>query len=235
MALHGGRSAPRAWLAAVQSALWVCWDDGAGRDVLDPSCWQRVDLPPGAPDPRELRLGFLDAATAVVRGADDDVFLLVRGEPSLQLADATMAIDPRERLAPIACSPNGHVPIYSRGRWAWQPSPCALPAGQCVAEAALPGLRPPVALALYFSVEVRADARRGVTMATEATASAAVIASVGVAFDPARWIGRRLAWLELQSIRRPQLRELPPTRSRGPLAAAERDALATIVCGGQVP
>ncbi|MFY0530709.1 hypothetical protein [Nannocystis pusilla] len=118
--LHGGSAAPRAWLGAIRSALWVCWDDGSRRGAPDAACWQRVDLPPGAPDPREARAAFLDAATAVVRGADDATFVLTRGDPSLQLADAV--IDPRERLAAIACSPNGHVPIYSRGSWAWAPS-----------------------------------------------------------------------------------------------------------------
>jgi hypothetical protein len=230
--LHGGSAAPRAWLGAVQSALWICWDDGTRRGAPDAACWQRVDLPPGAPDPREARAAFLDAATAVVRGADEATFVLLRGDPSLQPADA--AIDPRERLAAIACSPSGHVPIYSRGRWAWAPSPCPLPAGQCVRGPALTRLRRPSAFDFFVSVELRAQAHRGVGMATEATTSTSVVASLGVAFDPRRWIGRQLAWHELHAARRPQLRELPPTRSRGPLAGREREALAAIMCGGEV-
>jgi len=230
--LHGGKAAPRAWLAAVHSALWICWDDGSGRGAPDDACWQRVDLPPSAPDPREARVAFLDPATAVVRGADDATFLLARGDPSLQAVDASF--DPRERLAPFACSPSGHVPIYSRGRWAWAPSPCPLPAGQCVRGPALAKLRRPIGLDLFFRVELRADARRGVADTTEATTSTSVVASIGVAFDPARWIGQQIAWHELHVARRPQLRELPPTRSQGPLAAREREAVAAIVCGGQV-
>ncbi|MDC0719580.1 hypothetical protein [Nannocystis bainbridge] len=230
--LHGGSAAPRAWLGAVHSALWICWDDGSRRGPPDAACWQRVDLPPGSPDPRDARAAFLDAATAVVRGADDATFLLIRGEPSLQPVDAS--IDPRERLAAIECSPSGHVPTHAHGAWAWMPSPCPLPAGQCVRGPALPRSRRPSGLDLFVSVELRAQARRGVGPATEATTSTSIIASLGVAFDPARWVGRQLAWNELHAARRPQLRDLPPTRSRGPLAAQERDALAAIVCGGEV-
>ncbi|MCY1062896.1 hypothetical protein [Nannocystis sp. SCPEA4] len=230
--LHGGRAAPRAWLGAVQSALWICWDDGTGRGTPDGACWQRVDLPPGAPDPREARATFLDAATAVVRGADDNTFLLVRGDPALQPGEPSL--DPRERLAPLACGPSGHVPIYSRGRWAWAPSPCPLAAGQCVSGPALAKLRRPTGLDLFFRLELQADARRGVSVASEATTSVAVVASIGVAFDPARWVGQQFAWQELHAARRPRLRDLPPTRSHGPLATREREAVAAVVCGGQV-
>lgn len=231
--LHGGRAAPRAWLASVRAALWICWDDGARRGPPDPDCWQRVDLPAGGADPRELRASFLDAATVVVRDADERTFQLVRGEPTLQSADiAALDVEPRERLTAIPCSPSGHVPIYIRGRWSWIMAPCAAPAGPCVAPPALPALRRPSELALSFSVEVRAEDRRELATAVQASTTTSVIASVRVGFDPARWFGRQIAWHELQSARRPRVRDLPPLRSTGPLAERERDALVAVVCGG---
>src|SRR5690606_16939477 len=142
--LHGGRAAPRAWLASVRASLWICWDDGARRGVPDPDCWQRVDLPPSGADPRELRASFVDATTVVVRGADEHMFQLVRSDPTLQAADlATLGVEPRERLAALSCGPGGHVPIYRRGRWAWIPAPCSAPSRPCVAPPALPALRRP--------------------------------------------------------------------------------------------
>jgi hypothetical protein len=232
--LHGGPAAPRAWLAAVQSTLWVCWDDGARLGEPDPGCWQRVDVPPHAPDPRELRVGFLDPGTVAMRAADDAVFLLVRGDPTPHPSESAAAIEPGERLAAIACSPSGHVPIYRRGGWAWAPSPCALPAGQCVATPALPRLRRPANVELFVRLELRTATRLRVTEASRTTVRTSVIASVGVAFDPRRWLGRQVAWHELQAARRPRLRKLPATRSQGALAVREREALAAILCGGHV-
>lgn len=233
--LHGGSPAPRAWLAAIHGGLWVCWDDRSRHGAPDPDCWQRVDMPPGAPDPRELRAVFLDAGTVVVRGAEGEVLQLVRGDPALQVVDAGfIAVEPRQRLAPVPCGPNGHVPTYSRGRWAWSAAPCSAAAGQCVAPPALPGLRRPAGLDLFFTIEVRASERREVAAATEAITGSSVLASLGWAFDPARSLGRRIAWHELQSARRPRLRDLPPLRGTGPVAAREREALAAVLCGGQV-
>ena len=233
--LHGGRAAPHAWLAVHRGALWICWDDGARRGALDPDCWRRIELPPGAVDPRELRAVFLDAATALLRGPDERALQIARGDPAAQPAElAAEHVEPRGRPATLACSTIGHVPIFIRGRWAWRDAPCPAEAGSCVAPPTLPRLRRPIGVELWFDLELRTRERRGADAATEASAGAELVAGFGAAFDPAGWFARRLAWQELQVSRRPQLRDLPALRSTGPLAAGERDALAAAVCGGQV-
>lgn len=234
--LHGGRDAPHAWLAAAAGSLWICWDDRSRHGAPDPDCWQRVDLPPGGPDPRELRAIFLDAGTLVARVGAGEALQLVRGDPSLRPVDpGLVAVEPREALARIPCGPNGHVPIYRRGRWAWHEAPCSAGADSCVAAAALPRLRRPVGLDVFFSIELRAEAYREVGSGVAAASSSSLVASVGVAFDPARWLGWQFAARELEAARRPRLRELPPPRSSGPLAVKEREAVAAIVCGGFSP
>jgi hypothetical protein len=232
--VHGGQAAPRAWLAALPDALWICWDDRSRRGPPDPACWQRVELPAGGPDPRELRAQFLDAGTVVVRGSDVAA-QFVRGDAAaLPLEPAALTIEPRARPTALACGPTGHVPIYTRGRWAWIAAACPSPAGACVAPPPLPPLRRPLALALNLDVEARAGQLREVADGAQAIAGVTVLASIGVAFDPARQASRRLAWQDLQAARRPRLRELPPARARGPLAAREREVVAAVVCGGQV-
>lgn len=234
--LHGGRNAPRSWLATVAGALWICWDDHSGRGAPDPDCWQRVDLPPGALDPRELRAIFLDAGTVIARGGGGEALQLVRGDPALQIVDpGLVAVEPREGLVPVPCGPNGHVPIYSRGRWTWRAAPCSAGASACVAAAALPRLRRPAGPEFFFTIELRARARRDLGDETTEVRASSLVASVGVAFDPARWLGWQFAARELEAARRPRLRELPPPRSSGPLAVQEREAIAAIVCGGSVP
>lgn len=230
--VHGGPAAPRGWLAALPGSLWICWDDGSRRGPPDPACWQRVELPAGAPEPRELRAQFLDAATVVARGPDG-ALQIARGDAAAQPVDpSALPVEPRARPAALACGPTGHVPIYTRGRWAWIAAACPTPAGACVAPPALPPLRRPLALALSFDVEARAGALREVAAGAQAIAGVTVLAAVGWSFDPVRQASRRLAWQELQAARRPQLRELPPARASGPLAAREREVLAAVVCGG---
>lgn len=231
--LHGGRVAPNAWLAVHRGALWICWDDAARRGPPDPDCWRRVDLPTTV-DPRELRAVFLDAATAAIRGSDDRTLQITRGDPTAQPAElAAEHVEPRGRPAPLACSTIGHVPIYLSGRWAWRDAPCPEEAGSCVAPPLLPRLRRPIGVDLSFGLEVRTRERRGADTSAQAIAGAEIVAIFGAAFDPAGWFGRRLAWQELQSARRPQLRDLPALRSTGPLATHEREALAAAVCGGR--
>lgn len=232
--LHGGRAAPRAWLAVDRGALWLCWDDGARRGAPDPDCWQRVELPT-AVDPRELRAVFLDAGTALVRDADERTLQITRGDVAAHPADvAAQDVLPGERPTPLACGPTGHVPIVMQGRWAWRAAPCSAGAGTCVAAPALPRLRRPIGFALFLAVEARTGERSVAELGARTIAGAEIVAAIGGAFDPAGWFGQRLAWQELQAARRPQARALPELRSTGPLAAREREALAAAVCGGQV-
>lgn len=230
-ALHGGRAAPHAWLAVHRGALWICWDDGLRRGAADPGCWQRIDLPLEV-DPREVRGMFLDAATALIRGPDARTLQISRGDAAALPTETT--VEPRGRPAPLACSPIGHVPIFTRGRWGWRDAPCPADGGQCVAPPLLPRLRRPGGPALTLGLEVRVRERRGVDGGAQSIAGTEFIASLGATFDPAAWFGHRVAWQDLQAARRPRVLELPAPRSTGPLAARERDALAAAVCGGPV-
>lgn len=229
--LYGGRAAPGAWLAIARGALWICWDDGARRGALDPDCWRRVELPIDV-EPRELRATFLDAGTALLRGPDGRTQQISRGDATAQPVDA-IGVEPRERLAAIACSPIGQVPIYTRGRWAWRDAPCAVAVDRCVAPPQLPRLRRPTWIGLTFGVEVRVREHRSADAGARAIASAELVASLGASFDPTGWLGRRIAWQDLQTARRPRLRALPDAGD-GPLAGREREALVAALCGGHV-
>jgi hypothetical protein len=87
-------------------------------------------------------------------------------------------------------------------------------------------------LRLRIGLELRARERwrdLGIPGAA-ATSGLQLLAVVQIGLDPLRFAAQRRERADLQAQARPTLRALPAPRSRGPLRAAERQALRDAVC-----
>lgn len=226
--VHGGFAAPRAWLALWRGDAWVCWD------APDPRCWQRLELA-GIVDVASLRAEFVDASTLVLGDGNDPTWWIVRGDPGPRLAAWTTT--PRETPQPRPCGPTGALPVASRERLGFITRPCpeAPSEGFVCARRAHPlRLRRPSMLRLRIGLELRARERWRSREAPDdlATTGLQLLAVLQIGIDPLRFGAQRRERADLQAQARPRLHALPAPRSRGPLLAAERQALHAAVCEG---
>lgn len=223
--VHGGFAAPSAWLALWRGEAWVCWEAGVD------GCWQRLELA-GVVDLATVRAEFVDRSGLILGDRSEITWLIVRGDPQPQTP--TWTAIPRQSPRTHDCGPAELLPIADDDALRFVPRPCAEAPGAtqlCVHPGRRLRLRPASALHLRVGLELRAldDWRLpelGLTMAT----GMQLLATVGVGLDPAAWIGQRRERADLQAQARPAVRALPPPRSSGPLAAAERQALRAVIC-----
>ncbi|MBA3549670.1 MAG: hypothetical protein H0T76_24595 [Nannocystis sp.] len=226
--VHGGFAAPRAWLAVWRGDAWVCWD------APEPRCWQRLELA-DIVDVASLRAEFVDASTLVLGDGNDPTWWIVRGDPGPRRAAWTAT--PRETPQPRACGPTGALPIASRERLGFIIRPCPETSSEafvCVRRARALRLRRPSMLRLRFGLELRARQRWRSREAPDdlTTTGLQLLAVLQIGIDPLRFVAQRRERADLQAQARPSLHALPAPRSRGPLFAAERQALHAAVCGG---
>jgi len=226
--VHGGLVAPHAWLALWRGDAWVCWDAPA------PDCWQRLELAELVELP-DLRAEFVDSSTLVLGDRGEATWWIVRGDPNPRRADETGA--PREAPQPRACGPTGALPVASRERLGFLLRPCpeAPAERQLCARPARPlRLRRPGPLRLRLGLELRTRERwRGADDPGGRTITGLqLLAVLQIGLDPLGFAARRRERSALQALARPTLRALPAPLSRGPLIAAEREALRAAVCGG---
>jgi len=226
--VHGGFAAPGAWLALWRGDAWVCWD------APDPRCWQRLDLA-GTIDLPTLRAAFVDPSTLVLGDGSDGAWWIVRGDPGPRSAAWTTI--PRESPQTRACGPNGPLPVAGRERLGFVVRPCPEAADErfmCVRPPRPLPLRRPGMLRLRVGLELRARERWRELGAPGApvTTGLQLLAVLQVGLDPLRFSAQRRERADLQAQARPILRALPAPRSRGPLRAAERQALRAAVCEG---
>jgi hypothetical protein len=226
--VHGGIAAPGAWLALWRGDAWVCWD------APDPRCWQRLDLA-GTIDLPTLRAAFVDPSTLVLGDTSDGAWWIVRGDPSPR--PAAWATIPREVPQTHACGPSGPLPIADREHLSFLARPCPEAASEQFVCARPPRplhLRRPGMLRLRLGLELRARERwRDLGVPGGATTTGLqILAVLQIGLDPLRFGAQRRERADLQAQARPALRALPAPRSRGPLLAAERQALRAAVCGG---
>ena len=221
-AVHGGFAAPNAWLALWRGEAWVCWDASAS------ACWQRLELA-GVVDLPTLRAEFVDRSTLVVADRTEDVWLIVRPDPTPR---PTTVAAPRYSPRAFGCGAAGVLPVADAGALGFVA--CDAPPGDalCVRPGRSMPLRPASPLRLRVGLELRALTDwRMPGQATAVATGVQLLATIGVGLDPG-WTSHRRERAELQAQARPALRALPAPRSRGPLIAGERQALRAVVCGG---
>lgn len=219
--IDGGRAAPGAWLAIWRGEAWVCWRAGAG-------CWQRLDLL-GVVDVGLLRAEFTGPTSVVLGDGSAATWRIDEGDPLPRAALANPVASPR----PYACGPTGALPVVRAGGLGFAAAPCPeTSAGQhlCVARGRGGGVRPVAGLRVRLGLELRREEAWQRTTGAQATTGFAILAILGLGWDSGSQLRRERADLQAQA--RPALRTLPALRSRGPLAAAEREALTSVLCGG---
>lgn len=219
--VHGGAVAPDAWLALWRGDAWMCWRPA-------PGCWQRLELA-GIVDLTLLRAEFVGPGALVLGDRSEATWRIDQGDPIPRL----VAGDPGGAPRVYACGPRGLLPVIGADALEFAAVPCPdAPGGdgECVGPTRAPAIRPVVGLRVRLGLELRVlDRWQQTALATTAT-GLVVLATLGLGFDPAYALRRERA--DLQARSRRGLRRLPAPRSRGPLAAAEREALAAVVCGG---
>lgn len=225
--VHGGFAAPRAWLALWRGDAWVCWE------APDPRCWQRLDLA-GTIDLPTMRVAFVDPSTLVLGDGSDGTWWIVRGDPGPRPAAWTTI--PREHPQTRACGPAGPLPVADRDHLGFIVRPCPEVANEQFVCARPPRplhLRRPGPLRLRLGLELRARERwREPGLAGAVTTTGLqILAVLQIGLDPLSFGAQRRERADLQAQARPALRALPAPRSRGPLRAAEREALRAAVCG----
>lgn len=223
--VHGGFAAPSAWLALWRGDAWICWD------LAMSQCWQRLDLA-GQVDLPALRAEFVDRSTLVLGDRSDITWLIVRGDPVPRPVAWTAT--PRQSPQTHSCSPSGPLPIADDTGLHSRDRPCP-EARERHDSCAHPGhalrLRHPHPLRLRLGVELQARRDWHLRGDLHNTTGIQLIALVAIGLDPAGWALQRRERADLQAQARPGLRALPAPRSRGPLQAAEHQALRTALCG----
>lgn len=219
--LHGGAAAPDAWLALWRGDAWVCWRPA-------PACWQRLDLA-GLVDLALLRAEFTGPSALVLGDRSEATWRIDQGDPVPRAVAGNPGAAPRAH----ACGPRGPLPVIRAGLLEFADRPCPeAPAGVdvCVAPGRAPAVRPVTGMRVRLGLELRVlDRWQQAALARTAT-GVALLATLDLGFDHA--FAHRRERADLQAQARRSLRSLPAPRSRGPLAAAEREALAEVVCGG---
>ena len=219
--IDGGRAAPGAWLAVWRGEAWVCWNPG-------PGCWQRLDLL-GKVDVGLLRAEFTGPTSVVLGDRSEATWRIDRGDPIPRTALANPVGSPR----PYACGPIGPLPVVGAGGLGFVAAPCPEAAAGphlCVARGRGDNVRPVAGLRVRLGLELRREEAWQRTAGAAATTGFAMLAILGLGWDSGSQLRRERADLQAQA--RPAVRTLPALRSRGPLAAAEREALTSVLCGG---
>jgi hypothetical protein len=169
----------------------------------------------------------------VLGDGSDGAWWIVRGDPGPRPAAWTTI--PRESPQTRPCGPHGPLPVAGRERLGFLVRPCPEAASEpfvCARPARPLQLRRPGMLRLRIGLELRARERwrdLGIPGAA-ATSGLQLLAVVQIGLDPLRFAAQRRERADLQAQARPTLRALPAPRSRGPLRAAERQALRDAVC-----
>lgn len=222
--IHGGRAAPGAWLALWRGDAWVCWRPG-------PGCWQRLELA-GVVDVALLRAEFTGLAALVLGDRSETTWRIDQGDPTPRPATGNPTGSPQVH----ACGPDGALPIAEDGGGlSLALVPCAeAPAGEsvCVSPGRGAAVRPVVPVRVRLGLELRVQDAWSRTTGPTATTGMAVLATLSLGWSGG--FAHRRERADLQAQARPGLRTLPALRSRGPLAAAEREALAAVLCGGDL-
>ena len=219
--LHGGHAAPDAWLALWRGDAWVCWRPA-------PDCWQRLDLL-GSVDVGLLRAEFTGPSSLVLGDRSEATWRIDQGDPTPRPAQANPTAGPRQ----YACGPAGPLPVVADGHLRFTARPCvatALDAHLCVSRARGGSTRPVAGLRVRVGLELRILEDWQQSDGAAAATGFTLLALLGLGWDSGVQLRRERADLQAQA--RPGLRTLPALRSRGPLAAAERDALVAVLCGG---
>jgi hypothetical protein len=221
-AVHGGFAAPTAWLALWRGEAWICWDPGGER-------WQRLELA-GVVDLASLRAEFVDRSTLVVGDGGDATWLIARGDPTPRIAAWTTT--PRHSPRVHACGPAGDLPVADAT--GLRRKACVATSAQrlCVRPGRPLRLRPASPLRVRIGFAVQAGQRWQTQDLATTNTGVQLLAIVDIGLDVAAWIQQRRERADLQAQARPDLRALPPPRSRGALASAEDQALAAALCGG---
>jgi hypothetical protein len=246
-----------AWAVVYAGELWVCWSPGADcfeRVVFDDDVSARDDVFADDLLEEELvgdlepsyesidvgseswRLGFWGPASLWVE-RDEQRWRVVRGQRRARVVEEPAPIR-LLRLGPVGCGPHGIVPAVIGGKLSWRDAPrCAVELAMpvCVTRAG-PRVRTPTPIRLRASIEATraSDWKAGGELGIGDRRLASGLELhfvVELGFDWQRRVADRRAASLLARRSRARLRELP-TVVPGPLAAAEHEALAAVVCEG---
>lgn len=260
--VHGGQLWV-CWAPAPDCFARVVFDDDERRledriEDDDPAADEALDEFNGDIGAREFgslqgaepwQLGFADARSLWVE-LGEQRWRVVRGQRRARLVDDPAPIRLR-RIGPASCGPAAVVPAMIGGGLGWREAPrCAVdrpadsPTQICMAPAGPRlGRRRPTAIRLRAGLELASirtwaiaeDPDRNLIVATRRYVSAvqfSVVVELG--FDWQRASADRRAQASLEGRRRAQRRELPKV-APGPLAAAEIEALADVMCAVEQP
>ncbi|HVI03641.1 MAG TPA: hypothetical protein VM869_33340 [Enhygromyxa sp.] len=251
-----------AWAVVHAGELWVCWRPGPDcfeRIVFDDDARTRDDAFVEDADAEELvedlgrapelgvddwRMGFWGAQSLWIE-RDEQRWRVLAGQRRAQIVEDPAPIR-LVRIGPAACGPDAIVPAVIGGRLSWRDAPrCSESAGpttMCVTRAG-PRVRRPTSVRLRASVEIagarawKAGGEAGVVPPIDErrlSTGLEVSFVVELGFDWQRRAADRRAAAMIARRTQARLRELP-TVPAGPLADAEREALAALVCEGGQP
>jgi hypothetical protein len=210
-------------------------EDALGPDFVDDGVGPELEF-----GPERWRLGFDHAANLWIE-LDDRRWRAEQGQARARMADDVTPV----RLArphSRECGPDGQLPAIVGGRLGWRAAPrCAQPppGSTCLLPAVAARPRKPVPIRLRAGIEL--GVVRGWT-ASDTDASTPTVASmrqsaglellfvVELGFDPTRTNSDARARAAL--LGHDRVHRIPAVEP-GPLAAAEQQAMAAAICGGQ--